>query len=98
MPKSATKIERTWIVNPNKPTVNWSDNSIYHTRQWRNDRDRHIKANPLCVICLSNGITTASSVSDHIKEISQGGDVWDWDNRQALCTRCHNRKTQLNKK
>jgi 5-methylcytosine-specific restriction enzyme A len=97
MPTSAKRIKSPWLVNPEEK-VNWSDNDFYHTQAWRKDAAMHINLNPLCVICQAKGRTVPSKVSDHIKEISQGGDVWDWENRQALCSRCHNHKTQLNRK
>ena len=31
---------------------------------------------------------------DHIKAIVNGGDIWDENNLQVLCTECHKKKTQ----
>lgn len=97
MPSSPKRIDRPWINKPEEKQ-NWSDNDIYHKGAWKKDSEAHLRANPLCEICKSMGRVTPAEVSDHRKEISQGGDMWDWNNRQALCKRCHNRKTQLNKK
>lgn len=52
------------------------------------------ESNPLCVECEKAGRVTPSEVVDHIKP--HKGDVvmfWDVDNWQALCKRCHDRKT-----
>lgn len=66
---------------------------MYNSTRWRKDRAKHIQANPLCVLCYAKGICTPATVSDHITPINQGGAVWDWNNRQALCKPCHNSKS-----
>lgn len=66
---------------------------VYNSWKWKKDRSAYIKANPLCAECLKQGKTTAATVSDHITPINEGGDIWDWNNRQALCTTCHNKKS-----
>jgi len=65
----------------------------YHSVAWRKDRLAHLKTNPLCSECLKNGLTVEASVSDHIIPIEQGGDAWDWANRQGLCYPCHQSKS-----
>ncbi len=62
--------------------------------KWKKFRKEYLKKNPLCVMCLSKGKITQSKVIDHI--ISHKGDkglFWDESNMQALCVRCHNKKT-----
>jgi 5-methylcytosine-specific restriction endonuclease McrA len=34
---------------------------------------------------------------DHIKPINQGGSIWNKDNLQTLCNRCHNKKSAKDK-
>jgi 5-methylcytosine-specific restriction protein A len=70
-----------------------SNGHIYHSTAWRKDRAAHLLSNPLCVECNSKGLVNKATVSDHILPIEQGGDVWDWNNRQALCQSCHNSKS-----
>ena len=53
------------------------------------ERDRH-----KCNHCGFKG----SLEVDHIKAIVNGGDMWDEDNVQALCKKCHNKKTKLDLK
>ena len=71
----------------------YSGGNIYHTQAWRKDRAAHLAAYPLCKHCNDNGTVTLATVSDHIVPIEQGGDVWDWNNRQPLCITCHQRKS-----
>ena len=50
--------------------------------------------NPFCRQCQSQGIATASQCVDHI--VPHKGDwelFWNEDNWQALCHRCHNKKS-----
>lgn len=68
--------------------------ALYATRRWQDASVAYREANPLCVECEREGKTTASQVVDHIKP--HKGDVelfWSVDNWQALCKRCHDRKT-----
>jgi 5-methylcytosine-specific restriction protein A len=65
-----------------------------YNRRWRKARITYLKRNPVCVMCEKAGQTTAATVVDHIKpHRGDGGLFWDASNWQALCARCHNRKT-----
>ena len=70
-----------------------SNKDIYWSYRWKKDRTAYIAQNPLCVKCKEKGIITEAKVSDHIVPINEGGDIWHWKNRQALCTTCHNIKS-----
>lgn len=74
---------------------NGSRDPFYQTKQWKQDRLAHLMSIPLCVICEREGRTREATVSDHIIPIKQGGDKWDWSNRQALCGHCNALKTAL---
>lgn len=70
------------------------DNSkLYNSRAWRNFRKQYLEANPLCVHCEKEGIITAATVLDHIKQVRAGGDPFSLDNVQPLCAKHHNRKS-----
>lgn len=63
--------------------------------RWQQARAAYIAAHSLCVMCLSEGRTTATTVVDHI--VPHRGDpilFWDQDNWQSLCTTCHNSTKQ----
>lgn len=60
-----------------------------------------LQAHPLCAdpygIHAEEGQAVAATVVDHIKPKRRGGrDAWD--NLQALCESCHNKKTALEDK
>ena len=66
---------------------------IYGTYRWRKTSLRYRASRPLCERCLRFGLITDSKLVDHKVELSDGGDPWDEDNFEALCSACHNRKT-----
>lgn len=64
--------------------------------KWQRYRKGFLLRNPLCVVCMQRGRVTTATVVDHIKP--HKGDMglfWAPDNHQALCKRCHDRKTVI---
>ena len=63
---------------------------------WRRERERFLRDHPWCMCdeCQGAKIRRRSEVVDHIKP-HHGDPVlfWDRENWQALCVRCHNKKT-----
>jgi hypothetical protein len=57
----------------------------YHGAAWRKDADAHKAAFPYCAHCKKNGKIRFGRTSDHIVSVKNGGDPWDWRNRQNLC-------------
>jgi 5-methylcytosine-specific restriction protein A len=45
-------------------------------------------------MCLKEGKTVLSQCVDHIIPITQGGEIWNMDNMQALCNSHHSQKTK----
>jgi 5-methylcytosine-specific restriction enzyme A len=67
---------------------------FYGSAQWRSIRDRKMKVNPLCEICLAEGRYTAATEVDHKIPIEiDWSKRLDWNNLQPLCHRCHMKKT-----
>ncbi|WP_288297318.1 HNH endonuclease signature motif containing protein [uncultured Pyramidobacter sp.] len=66
---------------------------FYQSTEWRKLRAAYRRAHPLCEECLREGRTEPAVIVDHVKEIADGGDPYDWDNLRSLCLACHNRKT-----
>ena len=65
-----------------------------YTRKWQKAARLFRIAHPLCVACKRRGVDTLSQVVDHI--IPHRGDrklMWDIQNWQALCKKCHDMKT-----
>jgi len=65
-----------------------------YDNRWRTARNRFLKANPLCVRCKEKSKLTKATIVDHIKP-HRGDKIlfWDESNWQALCKRCHDKKT-----
>lgn len=101
MPTKPPTIKRPWI--PDKKQVpkparsqSWSSVSngdVYHSTRWRKLRARILERDPLCVECKKNKRLSESIVADHIVPINMGGDPWDEENLQGLCTMHHNAKS-----
>lgn len=63
--------------------------------KWRKARKVFLKEHPLCEHCKQKNIYTAAEVVDHIiPHRGNKGLFWDTNNWQALCKRCHDRKTR----
>ena len=61
---------------------------------WQKARKQYLEAHPLCVECMKEGRYVKATDVDHI--VPHRGDqklFWDRSNWQALCHRCHSRKT-----
>ena len=72
--------------------------NIYYSNRWKKLRQSYAEKNPLCEHCLKHDILEPMAVVDHIKELEDGGDPYDYDNLQSLCHSCHNRKTAKERK
>lgn len=63
---------------------------------WRKFRNRFLKENPLCEICLEVGVIEAATVVDHIEPHRGNMELfWQTGNHQALCARCHSGRKQV---
>jgi len=63
--------------------------------RWRTASKRFLRCNLLCVHCMKDSKLVNATVVDHI--IPHRGDkalFWDEGNWQALCKRCHDKKTR----
>ena len=71
-----------------------SANSRGYNYQWQKARKEFLNLHPLCVSCQREGRIVPANVVDHITPHKGNKQLfWDVNNWQALCTRCHNRKT-----
>lgn len=93
MANSPKKIKRSWVKPKAAFDREIKDDKFYNSWPWRKLRKRFLLSNPLCLHCDRNGIVTAATVADHITPIKQGGEPLDESNLQALCEKCHNRKS-----
>lgn len=69
---------------------------IYDTKRWRDLRDAKFIENPICEMCLKNGIIRPADDIHHIQSFmsAPAGDArralaFDFDNLMSLCKECH---------
>jgi len=63
-------------------------------RPWRRKREAVMKRDQyLCQLCKQKGRITEATEMDHIVNVAEGG-TDDESNLQALCTPCHDAKSQ----
>lgn len=75
-------------------SMNKSSRVFYGTAAWKSLRDRKLKKDPLCQVCLSNGFLKDGHDIDHIIEIKDDYSLrLDINNLQTLCRSCHMHKT-----
>jgi len=86
--------KRPWLAKAERPKYSqkaWSANpehqKLYQSAAWRALREDFLIEHPFCKC------KRPAEVVDHILPIRHGGDFWNLNNLQAMCKRCHNRKT-----
>jgi len=68
--------------------------AIYSTYRWKKLRKTKAELNPLCEHCEVFGIAKPVEEVDHKLAIEDGGEIWNINNLQSLCKRCHIVKTR----
>lgn len=90
-PRLARAQERSLAqVNPNSWRSGKTSTQRGYGYRWQKERERFLMANPLCLYCERQGVTTEATVVDHI--VPHRGDqslFWDRSNWQPLCKPCH---------
>lgn len=66
------------------------DSNKRYGRAWKQIRAAFLSANPLCVMCQSDGRLTPATLAHHKVKLTDGG-TNDWENMVALCLECHSR-------
>jgi len=94
MPNSPKKIKRPWKPE-RKPFKREKTNyDFYNSSRWRKTSILYRDKNPLCEMdCKTNGIVTSAEMVDHIIPIKNGGDLYNFNNLQSGCHKCHNKKS-----
>lgn len=80
----------TWAKGPNEP-------KRMKGRALQEARERLFRGHPLCAECERQGRVRAAVVRDHIVPMGEGGEDTD-DNTQGLCHRCHDEKTEAERR
>lgn len=85
-------ISPSWIIKKkSNNSSGWTStgNKAYHTQRWKRLSKMVLNRDPICKICNDK----PSVLSDHIEPVTQGGDMYDMNNLQGLCVKCHNKKS-----
>ena len=69
------------------------NSSFYNSTKWRKKAKQHKELNPFCVKCAQDDKVTAVEFTDHIVRIEDGGNPFDDNNLQSLCSFHHNQKS-----
>lgn len=95
MPIKPTNIKRQWVPERTPFGRRKDNSSFYNSWAWRKKRKAFMskEENQLCIKCKEEGKTTAATFCDHIQRIEDGGDKFNEDNLQPLCTYHHNSKS-----
>lgn len=95
MPYIPTSTPRPWIPKRKPFEGAKRIEGIYNTTRWRKLSLLYRTEHPLCEPCQAKGITKVAEMTDHRKGFKDAGDpaAWDWENLQAICRECHNRKS-----
>jgi 5-methylcytosine-specific restriction enzyme A len=62
---------------------------IFKKKRWLMTREAVLARDPICKVCDER----LSTEVDHIKPLSQGGDPWNLEGLQGICSSCHHAKT-----
>ena len=79
---------------PHKGSSGTTKYSRLYGRKWKEAKARFLANHPLCAQCRMDGLVRGADTVDHVTP--HKGDeslFWDEANWQALCKRCHDRKT-----
>ena len=81
---------------PNRPKrrKDLPGDPFYWGHRWRKVRQIVLGRQPLCVVCMENGVTMSSTEVDHIKPRKDNPSLaYELDNLRGLCKPCHSRHT-----
>ena len=67
----------------------------YAYESHRKRRAHQLMVQPLCEICLQNGIATVATVADHIEPVAGSWMRFRTGRLQSLCTHCHGSTKRL---
>lgn len=87
--------QRLKVLNPNSWRNDKNSTQRGYGYRWQKARARHLRMNPLCVMCQAEDRVTAATVVDH--RIPHRGDerlFWDETNWQSLCASHHSGQKQ----
>ena len=105
MPKAPGTFVAPWAPQPDRAASNKDHDKERRKRHpwrnwyklvaWKRIRGQRLAADPLCVMCLAEGKTTAATVVDHVMPHKGKRELFfSYANTQSLCETHHNRDKQ----
>lgn len=68
--------------------------AFYASARWVRERKVFLRKHPFCADCAELGADVLATEVDHVqRHCGDAALMWDRSNWQALCKRCHSRKT-----
>lgn len=71
---------------------------LYSTSRWVKRRAWQLRNEPVCRICVAQGLLTEATVADHIIPHRQDPTLFWTGELQSLCKRCHDSAKQSEEK
>jgi 5-methylcytosine-specific restriction endonuclease McrA len=62
---------------------------------WKRRRKLPMRAEPLCRMCLANGLVTLAKVADHVEPHHNDWNKFKLGKLQSLCEQCHNQTKRV---
>lgn len=75
--------------NRDRNRSKYKKRKIYKSARWNRISRQYLNTHPICEGCGRR----ASEEVDHITPLRDGGDKWSSENLQALCSKCHGKKS-----
>jgi len=96
MPTIESNGRRYWQSQPNEYRSHKAPNmAFYNSTAWRKLRALKIETDPLCELCLLDGVLSEGKYVDHTHRINKGGRLLPGlDELKTLCVTCDARKRQ----
>lgn len=66
----------------------------YASKAWQHRRARQLASEPLCAMCLAEGLAVAATVADHVEPHREDWDRFFYGKLQSLCAAHHSREKQ----
>ena len=63
---------------------------FYHSKAWKQARQPQLTREPLCEVCLGNGLVSVANTVHHIDDVKEHwNERLNEDNLQSVCKSCH---------
>ena len=95
MPTVSSEGRKYWQSSKKYRRHSKPNMKFYNSTSWRKLRALKIATDPLCEVCLENGVLSDGKYVDHPQRINEGGDLLpDISELKTLCPSCDARKRQ----